>query len=245
VAQVGIYGQWASVYERFERDASIDVWRCGIVPELTRHGCGQHRILDLGAGTGIGLRILWEAFPESHVVCLDQSAEMLSRGDIPPALAVVGDMTNFVFDQPFDFVVSGFDALNYLSTSELASCFACVSRSLQAGGKLMFDYSSRKLLKYDWSDLDYVRENNGVSLVCRHLYEPLLDRTRVDLRLTDGHREIWRETHYHYSVDPFTMHELAAANGLEILYGRDIDAQSYSPGHTTHVWVFARCESRR
>jgi SAM-dependent methyltransferase len=243
VAQADIYRGWASIYDQFELDASIDTWRRGIVPELTRLGCATHRILDLGAGTGVGRRLLLDAFPGSSVVCLDQSADMLSVGGIPAEVAIVADMTNFYIAEPFDFVVSGFDALNYLSPSELASCFSCVARALRTGGKLVFDYSSRKLLKYDWRELDYVRHSGNLHLAGRHRYDSALDCTRVDLTLSHDGRQIWRETHHHYTVDPFVLDELAREAGLTVLYGRNIGGQTYSPAERTHVWVLARLDS--
>ena len=243
MAQVDIYRGWASVYEQFEREASIDTWRRGIISELARLGCAAHRILDLGAGTGVGRRLLLEAFPGSGVVCLDQSADMLSRGGVPAEASMVADMTNFQVTEPFDFIVSGFDALNYLSAPELAACFGCAARALRRGGRLVFDYSSRRLLKYDWADLDYVRELGELRLACRHRYDPVLDCTRVDLALSRDGPEVWRETHHHHTVDPFVMDELAGAAGLTVLYGRDIDGQTYSPSQRTHVWVLAPAES--
>lgn len=236
-----IYRGWASVYESFEAAASLDTWKQGVVRELRRLGCADARILDIGAGTGIGRRALLDAFPGCTVVSLDQSADMLERGRIPPDLAVVADMSSFRIDEAgFDFVVSGFDALNYLAKEDLGNCFACVASALRVGGRLVFDYSTRKLLKYDWGHLDCVREADGMQLACSHRYEPLLDRTRVDLALTRSGELLWRETHHHYSVDPYDLHELAAASNLHVLYGRDIDREQFSPASGTHVWVLER-----
>ena len=236
-----IYRGWASVYESFELAASLDTWKQGIVSELRRLGCVDARILDIGAGTGIGRRALLDAFPACTVISLDQSADMLAMGRIPTGLAIVADMSSFRIDEAgFDFVVSGFDALNYLAKEDLGNCLACVASALRLGGRMVFDYSTRKLLKYDWGHLDYVREHDGMQLACSHRYEPLLDRTRVDLELTRRSELLWRETHHHYSVDPFDLHELALASDLHVLYGRDIDREQFSPASGTHVWVLER-----
>lgn len=234
----GIYDGWASVYESFERQASVDTWSQGIVRELRRLGCDTHRILDLGAGTGIGGQTLRAAFPACEVVSLDQSRKMLERGGVPPDLQVVGDMARFSVEAGgFDFVVSGFDALNYLSKPLLADCFECVATALTRGGHLVFDYSSRKLLKHDWGALDLVREQGDVQLHVRHRDEPLTERTRIELELMSDGTSVWRERHFHYAADPFDIYELGLAHGLQVLGVRDIGADTFTPTSTTHVYV--------
>jgi ubiquinone/menaquinone biosynthesis C-methylase UbiE len=239
----GRYDSWASLYELFESEAAIETWRMGIVAELKRFGCGGHRILDIGAGTGIGRRTMLEAFPTSTVVSLDRSENMLRIGAAPPDQAIVADMSNFRIDgASFDFVVSGFDAMNCLSSENLARCLKSVCQALKPGGRLIFDYSTRKMLKYDWRDLKLVREEKGFHMTIRHRYEPLLDRTRVDLELRTADELQWCEEHYHYTVDPFFLHELAMDAGLDVRYVRNIDSGEFSPSHDTHVWVLQRPE---
>jgi SAM-dependent methyltransferase len=240
------YGAWAQAYDEFEGEASADTWRRGIVAELGRLGCrADHRVLDLGAGTGMGMRLLGRAFPGVRVDSLDRSASMLARGGIPPESSIVADMADFqVTPGAYDFVVSGFDALNCLDPYRLARCLACAAAALRPGGWLVFDYSSRRMLKYDWADQRVERRGAAGRLQVRLAYEPVLDRTRVELALRGedeaGRGEQWHETHHHYTVDPFLMEELARAAGLEVPCVRNLDGEGFSPASTTHLYVMRR-----
>ncbi|WP_062650028.1 class I SAM-dependent methyltransferase [Streptomyces maremycinicus] len=235
------YENWADTYELFEGTMSEDTWRQGIGAELIKLAHGPVRILDLGAGTGMGTRVLAELVPRGEVVSLDRSAAMLEHGGIPPERRIVGDMADFTTDpDSFDFVVSGFDALNYLPLADLAGCLAGAAAALRQGGHLVFDYSSRKVLQEDWRDLEHEESRNGVRLHRRHRWDPALRRSRSVLTLFDAERMLWRETHLQYVVDPFTMEEIGRAAGLSTVRVRDIDGEGFTPGHTTHVYVLRK-----
>jgi len=238
------YLAWASVYELFEGEASRATWRDGIVAELERLGCGEARILDLGAGTGIGRKVLGEAFPGARVDSLDRSLAMLEAGGVPPEARILADMAEFrVEEGAYDFVVSGFDALNCLDRYRLGRCLACAAAALRPGGRMVFDYSSRRMLKYDWADVELEREAAGSTLRVRLRHEPVLDRTRVELALSGPGGARWTETHHHYTVDPFLMDELAREAGLSVLRVRDIGRDAFSPSSITHVYVMERSAS--
>ena len=234
------YAAWASVYEEFEAETAWSTWRQGILADLAELRPSASRILDLGAGTGIGRRAMLEQEPTRTIVCLDRSPEMLALG-VPADARVVADMSDFaVAKEAFDAVVCGFDALNCLPRDALAGALGCVADALQPGGHFVFDYSSRKLLARNWNDLDIVSESGGLRLHRTIRYEPVLERTRVELVLMTDEGPQWHELHYHYVVDPFTMEELATSRGLEILRIRDIGCSTFSPGAETHVYLMRK-----
>lgn len=235
------YTNWADTYELFEGQTATDIWRLGIAAELGRLGTGVATVLDLGAGTGIGSRVLGETAPGLTVTCLDRSAAMLDCGGVPSERRIVADMADFsVPPGSFDFVVSGFDALNYLPPEPLANCLACVAGGLRPGGHLVFDYRSRKVLAVDWGNLEYEHEKDGHRLHRRHSYEFLFERSRTVLSLYRGDELLWRETHIQHVVDPFRLEEMARGNGLETLLVRNIDSTHFSPAHPTHVYVMRK-----
>lgn len=236
-----IYGRWASVYEAFEEEASIDTWRQGIIRELVALAPKTARILDIGAGTGIGRREILRQLPDATVFCLDRSADMLEIGGAPAELRIVADMADFTLaGEDFDFVVCGFDALNYLHRYDLLRCLECVAAALRPGGRLIFDYSSRRLLREDWGFLDVARPRGRATLKSSHRYDPVLDRTTVWLSYWEDGEETWREVHRHYAIDPSDLYVLARHAGLEVLTARDIDKDTFSPAGATHVWVLER-----
>jgi SAM-dependent methyltransferase len=236
-----IYASFSRIYEAFEGATSAETWRLGILPELVRCECRVSRILDLGAGTGVGHRVLSVAFPQSTVISLERCAEMLEGSCIPIESRLLADMADFRYEgPPFDFVVCGFDALNYLSKTELAGCLTSVAAVLKPGGRFIFDYLSRQLLKYDWGHLDTSRSNGRSTLHTQHRYEPLLDRTRVQLYIAQDDIPIGHETHFHYCVNPFDLYELASNTGFEQAHVRNLNDSGFSPSHTTHVWTLRR-----
>ncbi|MEU5426331.1 class I SAM-dependent methyltransferase [Streptomyces olivoreticuli] len=234
------YAQWADTYELFEGETAQDTWRQGIAADLAKLAGGPATVLDLGAGTGVGARVLTELLPALQVTSLDRSPEMLDRGKVPKERQLVGDMADFRTDSVYDFVVSGFDALNYLPPQALASCLSCVADALRPGGHLIFDYSSRKVLSSDWRALAYEQEKDGYRLHRRHHYEAAFDRSRTVLTLRRDGQTLWRETHVQYVMDPFTLEEIARGHGLQTLSVRNIDSDTYSPQHTTHVYVLRK-----
>lgn len=230
------YAHWAETYEMFEGATAVETWRTGVLPELLRYPLAAPTVLDLGAGTGVGRRTIMEAIPDADVYCLDGSAAMLEWGGIPSERRVVTDMSSFVLGQRFDVVVSGFDSLNYLPPQALADCLRCVATVLSPGGRLVFDYSSRKVLSHDWAHCDYTNESAGYQLRRQHRFDPLTGRNRTRLRLLRDGEPVWDETHDQYAVDPFTIEEFARASGLRVRRVRDIDGEQFTPGHTTHVY---------
>ncbi|MER5358420.1 class I SAM-dependent methyltransferase [Streptomyces sp. NPDC002785] len=239
------YTQWADTYELFEGETAQETWRQGIAADLAKLAGGPGRVLDLGAGTGVGTRVLGKLLPRLEVTSLDRSPEMLNWGKVPKDRQIVGDMADFragqdVTGDAFDFVVSGFDALNYLPPEALASCLAGVADVLRPGGHMVFDYSTRKVLSADWAALEYSQDKDGYTLHRRHAWERAYDRSRTVLTLSRSGEVLWRETHIQYVVDPFTLEEIARAHGLHTVAVRNIESDTYSPSHTTHVYVLRR-----
>ena len=231
------YQGWAAVYEDFERDAARATWQQGIVDDLRRLGCGRSRILDLGAGTGIGSRVIAQEFAGAVVVSLDQSRHMLEAGGIPRELAIVGDMASFeVEPASFDFVVSGFDVFNYLDRERLASCLDSVARALRPGGYLIFDYLPRQVIQHDWGNLSIQREHGGRRLEVTHRFDPTTERNRIAVQLVVEDHVTWAETHFYHAIDPYSIHEIARRSGLSVVQVRDLGHQTFSPASGTHVY---------
>lgn len=240
----GIYNCWASAYESFEAEVSIDTWRSGILKELSAYNCTDPIILDIGAGTGIGRRLILDMMPQATVFCLDRSPRMLEVGAVPPEYAIVADMAAFEpTENAYDFVVCGFDALNYLHRYDLLRCLTWVARALKPGGQMIFDYSSQRLLREDWGHLDVTRMAGSGELSSSHRYDPLVDRTTVSLSLAEGGVERWREVHRHYGVDVSEMDRLVRLAGLCVRSVRDVTGDRFLPGSVSHLWTLGHAQA--
>jgi SAM-dependent methyltransferase len=230
------YEAWATTYELFEGRTSVDTWRAGIIPEVAARARAGCSLLDLGAGTGIGETELRRAVPDLQVTSLERSANMIAAGSFAGTV-VQADMTNFALDRKFDFIVSGFDALNYVPWSSLGDVFVSVRCHLTAGGYVIFDYSSPKVFREDWASIDYISQSDAGELARSHRWDDTTQRSETTLRLTQHGNVLWEERHVQYAVDAYDMYRLVSTRGFEVFLVRNIDATIFTPSSTTHVWV--------
>jgi tRNA threonylcarbamoyl adenosine modification protein (Sua5/YciO/YrdC/YwlC family) len=109
--------------------------------ELTAaSGSGAQRVLELGTGTGETARRLLEAHPDSFLVGVDASAEMLAvAGAALPAERVdlrVGAIEEPLPDGPFDLVATAL-CVHHLSGPDKADLFGRVLSVLRPGGRFV------------------------------------------------------------------------------------------------------------
>jgi trans-aconitate methyltransferase len=116
------------------------VWRLGAgVIELLAPQPGE-RILDVGCGTGQLTADI--AKQGTQVVGLDNSANMIgqARQNYPGLAFVLGDVTNFRFDEPFDAVFSN-AALHWVK--EAGAAAESISLALKPGGRFVAEFGGK------------------------------------------------------------------------------------------------------
>ncbi len=233
------FSRWYEIYEESVGDLARDTWQDGIVREVVRLGVKSGRVLDVGAGSGIGARLLGEK-GDFHITALDRSLEMLGyAGSIYDEVVVggfcsIGDSSL----EPFDLIVSGFDSLNYLNEAELEKFFTSCSQILKTEGKMIFDYSSPKLLWEEWREKSSVQELGKGTLCWSHRLDEETKGSLITLSFVDkSGKEVWQENHTQYSHDTYTMHRLAKEAGLVIASIRNLGDDGFSPDRNTHVYV--------
>ena len=98
------------------------------------------RILDLGCGSGQLTQAI--AGSSASVTGLDKSPSMIeaARREYPKLAFVLGDATDFSFDQPFDAVFSN-AALHWVMPPE--KVIACVARCLRRGGRFVAEFGGK------------------------------------------------------------------------------------------------------
>jgi SAM-dependent methyltransferase len=237
------YQRLAAEYDGLLGDLAEATWRAGILAELPRL---QDRpgglVVDLGAGTGIGGRLIGGSGWRYARVGVDCSAGMLRNAAGCYEAAIVADITAVpVAGSRAGLVVSGFDTLNYLSPARLQLCLGRVAWCLEPGGCLVFDYSSPALLRGRWRDWQHDQQLPDGVLRWRSRYDDTADRSvTVIERLGAASDVAWRETHVQYAVGARQMREAAAAAGLRVERARDLDRPGFSAKAATHVWVLRK-----
>jgi SAM-dependent methyltransferase len=227
-------------YDNLLGDAAEATWRSGILAELAWLRPRRDQvIIDLGAGTGIGGTLIRDAGWGHRRIGVDRSARMLRSARRNYESLVIADMALLpVAASSADFIVCGFDTMNYLPPAQLQSCLAGAGRCLKPGGWLIFDYSSPELLRRRWRDCRYDQQLPDGTLRWRNRYDTVAGRCVSELERYDarGHMA-WQETHVQYALDTYSLHEAAMAAGLRTERVRDLERPEFSPSASTHVWV--------
>lgn len=236
------YFDLAGEYDQLLGRLAEQTWRHGVLPEVIRVGVSAGAVVDLGAGTGIGGRLLARAARGARRIAVDRSASMLHHATGWYEQLVLADLTRLPLrTESVDLMVSGFDTLNYLDRRALERCLRETSRCLRLSGWLIFDYSSPQLLGVHWRDLSYSEQVPGGIVHWRHHYEPDLDRCVSGIERRDLTGSVrWRETHIQYALPDADLQRLAAAAGLRLKSVRDLGDQRFTSTAHTHVWTLQK-----
>jgi SAM-dependent methyltransferase len=237
------YCSLASEYDELLGDLAEATWRSGILAELARLRTGQGQVvIDLGAGTGTGGRLMGDAGWQHRRIGVDCSERMLRGAAGRYEATIVADIAALPAGECCaDFIVSGFDTLNYLSPGQFRRCLAGAARCLKPGGWLVFDYSSPELLRGTWRDHHHDQQLPDGVLRWRHRYDAAAGRSVSSIERHDADGNVtWRETHVQYALDAYPLHEAAVAAGLRAEWVRDLDRPEFSPTAGTHVWVLRK-----
>ena len=143
------YTRLAAVYDEIVVDPCHRAWASYLHELWAGDPAHVHCVLDLGCGTGLMAAAL-TAYGY-RVTGVDPSAAMLARARRllgPEAVLLQHTLPELGVDGVFDAVISTFDTLNYLPTSELGATVAAVAQRLRPGGWLVFDLHTTAMLDF-------------------------------------------------------------------------------------------------
>ena len=237
-----IYDNWKNTYEESVEELSRNTWQKGIIKELSTIGVTTGVILDAGAGTGIGARSI-KSLGDIKVISVDRCEGMLEESRAFSDEVYIRDIADIgnIGQQYVDYIVSGFDTINYLNEDELLGFFTWASTYLSTNGKIIFDYSSPKLLRDEWSNLKYDQEISQGKLYWSHKYIDEFENSKTIIKqLDEDDKEMWRETHIQYALDPLSINRIANKVGLKVEKVRNLDSSNFSPNENTHVYIIGK-----
>ncbi|HUR05008.1 MAG TPA: class I SAM-dependent methyltransferase [Nonomuraea sp.] len=239
------YSGLADDYHALLGDLAEHTWRVGVLPEAAQTRLPRSAVVvDLGAGTGIGGRLLATHLPSLTRIGVDRSPAMLALATNAYERTLLAPLDALPLgEESADLMLSGFDTLNYLPIPMLGRCLREVWRCLRPGGWLIADLSSPHLLRRHWRDHSEVQEFRDGTVHWHHRYEPAMDRcVSVVERRDAADTPCWTETHIQYAVDADRLQELAVAAGMRVERVRDLEREHYSPAAFTHVWTLRKEE---
>lgn len=241
------YVGFAEIYDLASHDIAETTWRNGILKTLQAYGITGTSVLDLGCGTGMGGRLIQELKP-ALIVGLDRSPSML-RAAVPYYTGLLlQDFREFTgSDDRFDFIVAGFDTLNYLDHRSFAAVLSTCAKTLKGcSSRLIFDYSSPELLQNHWRDLNYEQELDETRrLEWSHKCDVTEGRTVTRVTLVKEEREAWTEIHLQYTMAARQLRDIALGSGLTVETVRDLLDSSYSESSHTHLYSLRKARQNQ
>ena len=111
------------------------------------------RALDVGTGTGAGVRVLRKRFPDAEVIGVDLAPEMLAeaRRLVPEVSFVEGDASALPFDD---------DSFDLVAHQNMIPFLDEVARALRPGGWTIFAFSAGSETPI-WVEPDVLRRELG------------------------------------------------------------------------------------
>ena len=192
------YTRLAAVYDEIVVDPCHGVWASYLHKLWISDPAQVHSVLDLGCGTGLMAAAL-TAYGY-RVTGVDPSAAMLARARRllgPEAVLIQRALPGLGVDGVFDAVISTFDTLNYLSTSEFDATVAAAARRLRPGGWLVFDLHTTAMLDFTMANPSVTGTTDGQHFTISSVVDPtartcdtriLVDRAAGDA-FAEQHRQ--------------------------------------------------------
>lgn len=186
---MSVFGDYANYYDLFYWDKDYVGESEYIIGLIKERNPSARTILDLGCGTGRHDIVF--AQKGYSVLGVDRSEEMLSRAiersaDCDSSHGQLdfkrADICEFETDMKFDFVVSLFHVMSYLtSNEELVAAMRTANRHLNPGGLFIFDFwygpgvlttpPETRVKRFEDDEFDVIRSSEPVVLYNENVVE--------------------------------------------------------------------------
>lgn len=137
------YNAFAQFYDCLTENVDYEVRSDYISNFFSEYGNAGKNLLDLACGTGSFSKYFADL--GYNVTGLDLSADMLTvaKSKAPEINFINADMTDFSFDEKFDFCICMLDSINHLTDyQDVKKCFECVYNCLADNGLFVFDVNT-------------------------------------------------------------------------------------------------------
>jgi len=234
------YDKLSSIYNKFLIGLSEETWKKGIMKELKNNDILHGDVLDAGAGTGIGARLMKNQ-GNFKILSVDSSNKMLTTAKHFSDKILNSNLDSLPnIKKKFDLIVSGFDTLNYLDKKRFKKFIDWCSNHVKKGGFVIFDYSTQKLLHKDWKDKRYSQKFGEDKILWEHKYDNKnkLSNTKITF-LKNGSKK-WTEKHIQYALSPREITGILNGAGFKKTNQRDLEGSSNLKNSNTLVFSFIK-----
>lgn len=208
----------------------------------------QHKLLELGCGTGSLTAQLAQRYP---VLAVDISPDMLriakEKVTQPHVTFLTQDMSQLHLtpkqQQGLTVCVSACDCLNYLTEPEaLMATFERVHEVLAPGGLFIFDLNTPYKYEHVLADNSYHYTDDTGAVIWENLFDPESQLNEYYLTLfkqdlSTGMYERLQESHYQLAYSAEFIKQSLAFAGFELVTTCD-DYTHQAPTDTTQRMVF-------
>lgn len=213
------YSNIAPAYDYLLQHVDYQQWYEYISTIMIRNCMDPRIVLEIGCGTGkFGAKFSADDF---EIYGMDISQPMLQ---VAKARAfrkfhiVCGDMTNFAFKRPFDFIFCVHDTVNYLlKKEEISRFFSSVKKSMHSGSIFMFDITTPYNIKHNFDRKVNQYRKGDLFIEWSNIYDKKEKRVYSTLEVlsNDGTSEIEQHIQRLYTINEIS--ELLLNEGFEII----------------------------
>lgn len=158
------YTKLADIYDTLMEDVDYDLWADFIDALMLQHHPNPQTILELACGTG-SLSYALRKIDDYKILATDKSPQMIAKArnkNNKQNNAIkfqIMDFLDITVDRTFDVVVSIFDSINYLqSTEEVLKFLSQTKKVLSPNSLLIFDFTTPK---NSIESIDYLHDEEG------------------------------------------------------------------------------------
>ena len=213
------YSRLAGVYDEIVVNPCYAEWAQFLHRRWSDDEQSVHSILDVCCGTGLLAAELIELGYD--VVGLDASAEMLERARslLGPAVPLHHQsLSDLEVPGVFDAVVSTYDGLNYLNSTDLVLSLQRLHEVLRPGGWLAFDLHTDAMMQFTLSNPVVSGHDQGWTFTISSEVDPDVRTctTRIDAT-DDVGAESFSESHQQYFHSDDDVRSALAAAGFDLV----------------------------
>jgi SAM-dependent methyltransferase len=213
------YTNIAPAYDYLLEHVDYQKWYEYIKSIMLKHNPDTRTVLEIGCGTGkFGPKFSADNY---MITGMDISIPMLQIAKtraFKNFTILCGDMTQFSFKKPFDFIFCVHDTVNYLlEETQIEHFFASVNKTMHKGSLFFFDITTpynikqnfdRKVNQYRKGDL-FIEWSNSYKKKERRVYSTL------EVLKNDGTSEVEQHIQKLYTIDEIS--KLLIKEGFEII----------------------------